>query len=428
MKRVLIIAYYFPPMGLSGVQRTLKFAKYLPAYGWHPTVLTVLPRGYYAYDASLEEELIETGIQVVRTGSADPTRIYKTNRHVEMPREWIRKLMNRTSQTLFIPDNKIGWKKSAVPEGLKLLKNDEYELIFSTAPPFTDHVIGRDLANKTNVPLVLDYRDAWLDYQFAFYATPFHKYAHYQIEKSCCRAARKIVVVNRVIKIKLLEHYKFLNYNNVHIIPHGYDPEDFSLNGIPDPPDSHTMCITHTGTFIEDITPVPLLKALHKVFTANPQLKGRIKVIFAGIFRKEYLKIVRRLGLQQDVEILGYVKHRECTRLLMNSDVLYIALGKGKNREHITTSRLYDYIGARKPILASVPEGVVRRTVEEMKTGVITDPGNVNQLSKALLDLFEKFKRRELAPIESSIAEKYDRRRLTGDLAQLFTRVLQESV
>jgi glycosyltransferase involved in cell wall biosynthesis len=422
---VLVIAYYFPPMGLSGVQRSAKFVKYLPDHNWHPVVLTVAPRGYYAYDASLLEEVQKAGVEVIRTETLDPTRMYRKGKTVALPRESVRKFMNRVSQTIFIPDNKIGWRKRAIRKIRKLRDKYNFELVFSTAPPFTDHIIGRDISKELNLPLVLDYRDAWLDYQFAFYPTPYHRYANYRLEKSCILRASKIVAVNRKIKIKILEKYPSLHYNDVVIIPQGYDPADFEVNTLPPPPDAHTMQVLYTGTFIEDITPVPLLQAVAKIFRENPQLKGRIKLTFAGLFRKEHKAILKKLGLQNDVALPGYIEHRECTKLMMRSDVLYITLGNRKNRDHVTMGKLYDYFGARKPILAAVPEGIVSQIVKETGAGVVTDPDNVHEIANALMQYFEKFQRRELEPVPQSAVEKYDRTKLTGELAKIFNQVTE---
>jgi glycosyltransferase involved in cell wall biosynthesis len=426
MKReVLVIAYYFPPMGLSGVQRTVKFVKYLPEHGWQPVVLTVSPGGYYAYDESLLREVEGAGVDIVRTDSYDPTRFYRKGEAVKMPREPFRKLMNRMSQSIFFPDNKIGWKGEALKKARELVRDRSIELIFSTAPPFTDHIIGRDLSKEVRLPLVLDYRDAWLDYQFAFYPTPLHKYRHYLMEQSCVRASRNIVVVNRKIKVMLLEHYKFLRYNDVHIIPQGYDPADFADSGGTASPDSQVMRITHTGTFIEDITPVPLLRAVAGIFNDKPEMKGRIKLSFAGVFRREHAAKIKKLGLQDDVDLLGYIDHAECTKLMMNSDVLFITLGKKKNHEHHTTGKLYDYFGARKPILACVPDGSVKQTVEETQAGIITDPDDVDGIAAAIMTFFEKFNRRELLHVPETTVQKYNRQLLTAELAGIFNKATE---
>src|SRR5512140_2226213 len=131
-RKVLVIAYYFPPMGLSGVQRTLKFVKYLPAYGWQPTVLTVTPTGYFAQDYSLLEEIHLPEVKVERVGSLDPNRLFRKKGVVKMPSERWRKVLTYISDTFFIPDNKIGWRKKALKAASKLFEAEQFDVIFAT--------------------------------------------------------------------------------------------------------------------------------------------------------------------------------------------------------------------------------------------------------------------------------------------------------
>src|SRR5436189_3884222 len=140
LRNVLVIAYYFPPMGLSGVQRTLKFVKYLPQFGWQPTVLTVTPTGYFAQDYTLLEEINPLHIEVVRVGSLDPNRLFRNKGVVKMPSERWRKILTYMSDLMFVPDNKIGWRRKAVRSAEELYKQRKFEIIFATAPPFTDFV------------------------------------------------------------------------------------------------------------------------------------------------------------------------------------------------------------------------------------------------------------------------------------------------
>src|SRR5258706_4294618 len=134
-RNVLVIAYYFPPMGLSGVQRTLKFVKYLPQFGWQPTILTVTPTGYYAQDYTLLEEIHPLHIDVERVGSLDPNWLFRKKGVVKMPSERMRKILTFFSDSLFIPDNKIGWKRQAYKAAEKLFEKKKFDIIFATAPP-----------------------------------------------------------------------------------------------------------------------------------------------------------------------------------------------------------------------------------------------------------------------------------------------------
>src|SRR5271169_368471 len=196
-RNVLVIAYYFPPMGLSGVQRTLKFVKYLPQFGWQPTVLTVTPTGYYAQDYTLLEEIRSSGIVVERVGSLDPNRLFRKKGVVKMPSERWRKILTYISDTLFIPDNKIGWKRKAIRKASELFAQTKFDVMFATAPPFTDFLIGKELADKFKKPLVIDYRDPWHEYPYKYYPTPLHKWRNYVLEKRVLRAASRIITTNR---------------------------------------------------------------------------------------------------------------------------------------------------------------------------------------------------------------------------------------
>ena len=148
MFKVLVIAYYFPPLGLSGVQRTLKFVKYMPPHGWQPTVITTGNIAYYAHDKSLQDELNKLDIDVIRTSSFDPNTILSKFGTVKMPGEKLRKVLNMFSQTFFIPDNKISWSKKAFDTASEILSKETYDVIFISAPPFSAFKISIKLKKK----------------------------------------------------------------------------------------------------------------------------------------------------------------------------------------------------------------------------------------------------------------------------------------
>ena len=228
-RKVLIIAYYFPPMGLSGVQRTVKFAKYLPQFGWQPTVLTVNPTGYYALDESLLKEVEEAGVEIVRTNSLDVNRLLRKKGVVKMPSERIRKMLQFFGDTFFIPDTKIGWKRRALRKAQDILQREKFDLLFATAPPQTDFLIGTALKKKTQIPLVVDYRDSWLQYPYKFFPTPLHRYLHYRLEKRVLKAADHVLVTHRRVKENLIKRHASLRYHDVTILSQGYDPADFNV-------------------------------------------------------------------------------------------------------------------------------------------------------------------------------------------------------
>jgi len=430
MRKVLVVAYYFPPMGLSGVQRTLKFVKYLPLYNWQPTVLTVIPGSYFARDESLLKEIEPIQIRVVRTGSLDPTRFFRRGnsseaRVLKMPREWIRKILNVGSQFFFIPDNKIGWKRKACRAAVELLQKERFDLIFATAPPYTDFLIGHYLKKSFRIPLVLDYRDAWIDNPYHFYLTPIHRWIHHSLENRVLRASDKVITINRRIKEVLLKRYPFLQYQDVEIIPQGYDPADFDHAGIVPLPPGQKMRLTYSGTFIDRRTPKYFLEALARIFNEQPGLRNKIEACFVGHFREENLKLVRRLGLQDAVRVTGYVDHNECVRYLLASDVLWLIIGKGNGEDMMSTGKLFEYLGARKPILGCVPDGVAKTTIEDSGAGIVVEPDDVNGIAAAIKTLYRKYEAGTLVGPAADYVEKFNRKRLTADLARTFELLVE---
>ena len=422
-RKVLVIAYYFPPMGLSGVQRTLKFVKYFSDFGWHPTVLTVEPHGYIARDQTLLDDLAGRPVDIVRTSIAGPARFWKKKEVVNLPPERIRRVMSKLSDTFFIPDNKIGWRRRAVAKALALHKEKHFDLIFATAPPFTDFLIGAEIKRKINRPLIFDYRDPWIDYPFKFYPTPLHRSRHIQLERRAVRASSHIVTTNRRVKELLINRYKFLTYHDVDIISQGFDPEDIALaqssgeSRLVKSPSK--MRITYTGVFWEDRVPDHFLMGLALLFKERPKLRGRIEAVFVGNFREENLKLVVRLGLQDDVKILGYLPHRECLREVIASDVLWVVVGDKVG----SPGKTYEYIGAGKPILGLAPEGFIKQTILEAE-GRVVAPHDVQGVKRALGDFFDEYEHHALKPPPLEIIQKYNRVVLTRNLVSIFESML----
>jgi glycosyltransferase involved in cell wall biosynthesis len=422
-RRVLVVAYYFPPMGLSGVQRTLKFVKYLPQFGWQPTVLTVEPRGYLATDESLLEDIAGRDVMVERTGAAGPGKLLTRKAVVSFPAEWIRKLMSRISDSVFVPDNKIGWKREAVAHGIRLAEGRPFDLIFATAPPFTDFLIGKALKKVLNVPLVLDYRDPWVEYPFKFYPTPVHKLLNIQAERAALRASSLVITTNRRVKELILQRHRFLTHHDIEILSQGFDPDDFSraaaLKGSAAPRRGRAMRVTYAGVFWEDRKPDYFLRALHDLLKEKPQLRGRIEAVFIGHFRQENVKLVSRLGLQDAVTQLGYLPHLECIRELVASDVLWMIVGDDLG----SPGKTYEYIGARKPILACAPEGFIRTAVLEAG-GTVVKPDDVDGIRKALDEYYTQWEHHRLKGPDEEVVQKYNRVGLTAALVKTFEALL----
>ena len=288
---VLVFAYYYPPMGLSGVQRVAKFTKYLPDFGWRPHVITTGATAYYAHDESMLAELAERDIVIHRTtGGKDPNALLARKGTVKMPREFVRKLLGRISNTFFIPDNKKSWSKQALGLARELAKTIPFDVIFVSGPPFSAMMAAAKLSTETGIPLVVDYRDLWYGNQFHFYPTPWHAHKHQLYEQEVLKHASRVIVTNRRIKERLIASYTHLSFEDVVIIPHGFDPLD--IPNVLDLRDRSSFKITYSGLFYDFVTPLYFFRAVKKFITAKPDAK--IEMHFAGVLRDEYKKMAKK--------------------------------------------------------------------------------------------------------------------------------------
>jgi glycosyltransferase involved in cell wall biosynthesis len=427
MYKVLVIAYYFPPMGLSGVQRTLKFVKYMKDFNWDPTVLTTSDTGYYAHDNSLMAEAEAANIKIVRVDGADINSRLAKKGTMKMPPEYIRKVLSRISNTFFIPDNKRGWCKKAIKTARELLKNEHFNLIFVSAPPFSSINMAVKLKKEFNLPLVIDYRDLWFGNQFAFYPTPLHKFIHKRMEYIALKTADKVIATNRKMKEKMINRYKFLSFEDIFIIPHGYDPQDF-INLLPEKRENNKMRLTYAGIFYEFITPKYFLRAFKELTIERPDVAFNIELHFLGFLRNENKKLIRKLGLQEFVKEFGYLDHKEALIKIMSSDILWMMVGRGRNADTISSGKLYEYFGTRKPIIASLPEGALKTAAEEYKASFITAPDDITAIKDAILNSYLLYSTNKLPVPDIDFVEKHRRDFLTEQLTKQFQFLVKEGV
>jgi glycosyltransferase involved in cell wall biosynthesis len=427
MFKVLIIAYYFPPLGLSGVQRTLKFVKYMPPHGWQPTVITTGNVAYYAHDTSLQNELDKLDIKVVRTSSFDPNAILANFGTVKMPNEKIRKLLNIISQTLLIPDNKISWAKKAFNVASEILSKEKFDAIFVSAPPFSAFKMSAKLKKKFDIPLVVDYRDLWYKSYFAFYPTPLHSFLHKRMEYLSLKVADKVIVTNRKIKEKLLNIYKFLTFDDVVIIPHGFDPEDFS-NIKPTPKTTSKMILTYSGIFLEYNSPKYFLEAFKQIATERPDIASQIELHFVGHLRMENRNLVSKLKLEEFVKDFGYMNHDDAVQKVLSSDVLWFMIGRKRNIDAILPGKMFEYFGSGKPIIASVPEGAAKSASIEYGASFITEPEDIKAIKEAIYKVYQMYFDKQLPAPNQSFIEKHRRDFLTETLVKQFQLLIKEIV
>lgn len=407
-------------MGLSGVQRVAKFVKYLPEFGWDPYVITTGPVAYYAHDPSLLEEVELAGAQIFRTEGKDPNSLLKNKGTVKMPREFLRKVMSKVSNTFFIPDNKKSWANQALELARELVQQHEFDVILVSGPPFSAMIAGATLSTETGIPLVVDYRDLWYGNQFHFYPTPYHAHKHQELEYNVLSQASRITVTNRRMKEKMISTYAHLNFDDVIILPHGFDPDDINRYKHVKPL-QQAFTLTYSGIFYDIVTPVYFFKAVQKArqqYAAKYNSAMNIELHFVGLLRDEYVKAAKKLGIADIVVNHGYQNHADAIELCMQSNVLWMMVGNTRNADTISSGKLYEYFGMQKPLLVSVPNGALRKAAEQYGAAWITPPDDVAAIADCIIEMYQAWKQGALPKPDPSIVAQYNRKNIADLMAR----------
>jgi hypothetical protein len=424
-RKILVISYYFPPLGMGGVQRTAKFCKYLSRFGYEPFVLTSAPKSYYAFDNTLLEELESNNVKIFRTGESEPQK--EKFRQINFKAELKRKLLSKLGQVFLLPDTKILWKSKALELGREIIKFNNIDLIFATAPPYTDFLIGKELSEYFKIPLIVDYRDAWYDCPYNYYATPVHKLIHKKFENGVLKKADKIITINEKIKDLIETRYESAKKKGVEILSQGFDPEDIEKAGEYAEKlksGKNRMRLCYAGSFFNLMTPEYFLKAMKIVFDKIPEAKENIDAYFIGLFPEEHKETIERFGLKNNIVITRYKNHRECISFMLSSDILWLMIGKSDSSGMISTGKLYEYIGTGKPILACLPDGVAKKSLSGYGAEKICEPDSPEKISECIIEFYNQYKENKLPAGDKEFIKKYNRIILTEKLTELFNNIL----
>ena len=427
MFKVLVIAYNFPPMGLSGVQRSMKFVKYMKNYSWEPTVITSDMRDCKVLDPNLENELINKQINIIRIPRKTFfSRTIKDNR-IRFWETIYRKCFYKIIQMFFVPDNKKRWANKAFVKAQELLKEEKFDAVFITAPPFSVFSIFSKLKKNSNIPLIIDYRELWQRNYFSFYPSPLHRMLNKKMEYNILKAADAIIVSNRKIKEKILDTYKFLTFNDILIITNGFDPEDIEKAN-PLPKHNNRMIIMYSGVLQVYNTPKYFLKAFKELSIEKPDVAKNIEIHFLGTIGNKNKRLIKKLSLQEFVVDHGYVSHNEAVSRLLSSDVQLMTIWNKKNVDAHIPGKFYEYIGAKKPVIACLPEGAAKIAAQEYRGSYICDPEDINEIKKTIIHVYEDYKSSKFPEIEDGYLTNFRRDYLTEKLTKEFQFLVKADI
>ncbi len=416
--KVLLITYYWPPAGGSGVQRWLKFVKYLQDFGITPVVYTVENPDYPIIDKTLAQQ-IPKGVEVLKQPIWEPYKLLsvfhkkntvKTSAGFLSPNKGIlSRIATYVRANYFIPDARMFWIKPSVNYLEEYLRNSKIDAIISTGPPHTTHMIGLALKKKLAIKWIADFRDPWTEIDY-FHQLPLQKRAlkkHHKLEQEVLAVADEVLVVGDTMK-KAYDKFS----KNVHVITNGYDGE------LSDTKDIDTQfTITHVGMLNADRNPVVLwniLSELKENYDFKIQLIGKVA--------QEVLDSITTYGLTKVVTVIDYLPHEAVKKYQQKSQVLLLAVNNVPSAKGIVTGKIFEYLQAQRPIIAIAPEdGDLANILRKANVGSVVGFENADKLKGVVEELYFKFKKDTLE-VNSVGVEQYHRRALTQQLANIIKK------
>jgi glycosyltransferase involved in cell wall biosynthesis len=424
MKKILIITYYWPPSGGAGVQRWLKFSKYLPEFGYEPIILTVdeAEASYAQLDYSLLQE-VSPALSVHKTKTFEPYNLYrKLSNKKEIPYggfsnqkkiTFFEKLSRFIRGNLFVPDPRRGWNKYALKKALELIHKQQIEIVITSGPPHSTHLIGKKIKDKTDIRWIADFRDPWTDiyyYKDLYHlglATLLDRY----LEKKVLSNADRIITVSEEVG-KLLLAKTAGSKEKMVIIPNGYDETDFDqVESVK----NDAFTITYTGTISMSYRIDQFIEA---IFLLPETIKQKIKIRFVGNVPEEIIKLFDQKNLCSMIEVLGYIPHEAAISQMKGAELLLMAIPDSPDNKGIVTGKFFEYLAAKKPILAIGPlGGEVDIMLQKSKAGKLFAYEETEQMRLFIIELFEQNKK-GFVWNETIGTEKYTRKNLTKELSE----------
>ncbi len=395
MKRVLYLAYFFPPLGGAGVQRTLKFVRHLPSFGWQSTVLTSASR-YWMEDESLSREIPSEaqvtrvrawGMRIVQRGvRADAATLARSLSSVARARA--------LSRWLLVPDAYWNWVLPAHRAAERILAQQPHDAMISTSSPDSAHLLALWIARRRRIPWIADLRDPWTQRLSYAPPTPLHDALHRALERRVLLSADHVVVTSPETRDDYLRRTPKLDPSRISVVTNGFDEEDFVRAAelaarAPDLTAETRGSILHAGQLNPERPIEPFLQGLRIVAARRSQ--NAPDTVFLGGHYDADAAAVRRLGLEDCVRFLPPKPHTESVAALLDARILLLLEHDSPRGRLILPGKIFEYLRSGRPILALVPgEGAAARMIREQGAGRVADPSRPESIAGALEELLAR--------------------------------------
>ncbi|WP_187263672.1 glycosyltransferase family 4 protein [Pontibacter beigongshangensis] len=432
---LLYISYYWPPSGGPGVQRGLKFIKYFPQAGIRPTVITVDEKqaSYPLLDSTFQSEVPE-GLAVYRTSTSEPFEYYKKlSGKKEIPYSgfanqkgqdsFLDKVFKFVRGNLFIPDARVGWNKHAIRQADQLLQNGQYKAVVTTSPPHSTQLIGLELRKKHNLKWIADLRDPWtnIHYYDQLYHTAIAKRLDASYERQVLEQADAVIVTSEDTKRLFLNKPAGIDHHKIHVIPNGYDDDDFIY---PSAPPADTFLITYTGTIAENYNIDVFLKVLAHLRSVHHEINYKLR--FVGKVSDGVRSRIEKAGLEGITEYIPHVPHKRAIQYMMESTILFLAMADVPNVFANVPGKLFEYLASNKPIVCLGPvHSDTDRIIDECGAGRMFHYTAYELMLDHMTQLSRAWKINHNLDLPLINHTYYSRRVLTEQLAEVIRRLFR---
>jgi hypothetical protein len=423
-KKVLIITYYWPPAGGSGVQRWLKFSKYLRGFDIEPVIYTIDNPSYPILDKSSESE-IPKDLEILKQAIFEPNSMlsfFGRNNKKESAGflnpnpTFLGKIVQYIRANYFIPDARKFWIQPSVNFLSNYLENNHIDAIITTGPPHSMHLIGLELKKKLGIKWISDFRDPWTEIDY-FQQLPLTKKAtkkHHDLEQEVLRKSDMVVVVGETMKEKFLQHTK-----RIEVLTNGFDSNENSLTQELD----QKFSITHVGLMNSDRNPTILWKVLNEISNTNPNFKNDLRIKLIGKIDDAVIQDLKVFD-HNTIETIPYLDHKDVSKYQASSQVLLLSINEVPSAKGIITGKIFEYLQAKRPILAIGPEdGDAAMILKNTNAGTIVGFKNKTVLKATILNLYKDYKEGVLF-VKSINIEQYHRKNITSQLAEVIKKVV----